>query len=238
MLDFFRKLYSAAFELVKPEPKFDTYWINLLFDWQTLVAAILAGLPAGIGAYLLWRQIQIQQRELERVRRKEEASARIKLVPALASLTKFYKRCVIPVIDGSLSPVETPDHSLTDLMSSAPTLNSEVFQRIQTFIAEFQVFTSRYSSTTGNLRGGMQEILLGDLGHLHFSTNALYPYARFEADAVDPVAPTKNDIRDSIKNLISIARHPPSEDNWRLIERALDIRFPRKTSSVVPPVES
>ncbi|MBB2696125.1 UNVERIFIED_ORG: hypothetical protein GGI66_000768 [Rhizobium esperanzae] len=237
MLEFLRKFYAAASEFMRPAPKFDNYWINFLFDWQTLIAAILAGVPASIGAYLLWRQIKIQRLELERVRRKEETSARIQLIPVLASLTQYYKSCITPILDGSYVVTDIPNQSLATVMSSAPTLDDKVFRHIQSLIVEFQIFTSRYPSTSGPLANGLREIVLVDLGRLHSATNALYPYARFETDAVERPASTKDATRDSIKNLIGVANRPISENDRLLIERALNVRFPRKTSSTVPPVE-
>jgi len=237
MLEFLKKSYAAASKFMKPEPKFDNYWINFLFDWQTLAAAILAGVPAIIGAYLLWRQIEIQRLELERVRQKEETSARIQLIPVLASLTQYYKSCLTPIMNNSYVLTDIPNQSLAALMSSAPTLDDKVFRHIQSLIVEFQIFTSRYPSATGTLANGLREIILVDLGRLHSATNALYPYARFETDVVEPAASTKNAIRDSIKNLISVTNRSTSENDRLLIERALDVRFPRKTSSTVPIVE-
>lgn len=237
MFEFLGKFYAIVSELVKPAPKFDSHWANFLFDWQTLLAAALAGLPAMIGAYLLWRQIEIQRLELERVRRKEETSARIQLIPVLASLTKYYKSCIIPILDGSYVIADVPNQSLATLMSSAPTLDDKVFRHIQNLIIEFQIFTSRYPSNMGSLSNSLQEIILVDLGRLHSATNALYPYARFETDVIEPIAATKNAIRDSIKNLIFVVSRPNSEDDRLLVERALDVRFPRKTSSTVPIVE-
>lgn len=237
MIEFLRESYAVASEFMKPEPKFGNYWINLLFDWQTLMAAILAGVPAIIGAYLLWRQIEIQRLELERVRRKEETSARIQLIPVLASLTRYYKSCITPIMDDSYVMTDVPNQSLAVLMSSAPTLDDKVFRHIQSLIVEFQIFTSRYPSTTGALTNGLREIILVDLGRLHSATNALYPYARFESDTVESAASTKNAIRDAIKNLISVTSRPPSENDRQLIEQALDVRFPRKKSSMIPAVE-
>ncbi|MBF2715462.1 hypothetical protein [Agrobacterium vitis] len=238
MIEFIRKSFVSASELIKPEPKFGSYWINLLFDWQTLAAAILAGVPATVGAYLLWRQIEIQRLELGRVRRKEEMSARIQLIPVLALLTRYYKSCITPIMDGSYVLVDVPDQSLAVLMLSAPTLDDKVFRHIQSLIVEFHIFTSRYHSTSGPLANGLQEIILVDLGRLHSATNALYPYARFETDTVEPAASTKNTIRDAIKNLISVTNRPVSENDIKLIGRALDVRFPPKTSSMIPNVEA
>ncbi|RWY83428.1 hypothetical protein EHI44_22120 [Rhizobium leguminosarum] len=237
MLEFLTKSYAVASEFMKPKPKFDTYWINFLFDWQTLVAAIVAGVPAIIGAYLLWRQIDIQRLELERLRRKEETSARIQLISVLASLTRYYKSCITPILDGSHAVTDIPNQSLATLMSSAPTLDDKVFRHIQSLIVEFQIFTSRYPSATRPLANSLREIILVDLGRLHSATNALYPYARFETDAVEPAASTKNATRDSINNLIAVTNRSISENDRLLIERALNDRFPRKTSSTVPPVE-
>ncbi len=237
MLEFLRKIQAIVSEITRPQEKFESEWIKFIFDWQTLVAAVLAGVPAIIGAYLLWRQIEIQRLELDRVRRKEEMTARIQLIPVLASLTQYYKGCISSIMDGSHAVSEIPSHSLAVLMSSAPTLDENVFRHIQSLIVDFQVFTSRYPSCSGALTGGLQEIVLVDLGRLHSATNVLYPYARFETDTVEPIENTRDANRDAIKNLISVANRMFSERDRMTIERALNVRFPRKTSATIPAVE-
>lgn len=231
------KFLIFAWSEPSPNEKFSSFWLNLLFDWQTLFAAFIAGVPAFLGAYLLWKQIRLQWQETERVRRKEETSARIRLAPALASLTQYYKNCIGPTLDGLYRDGDIPNYSIEILMSSAPTLDSKVFEHIQKIIIDFQILTSRYPSKVGRLGSGLQEVILVNIARLHSSTNELYPYARFETESVTDGATTREGLRASIANLMTVAnRRGKAESDNAAIERALNMSFPPRTSLGVPPV--
>lgn len=215
--------------------KFPNFWVNALFEWQTLIAAIVAGVPAAVGAYLLWKQIRIQQNENARIRSKEETSARIRLAAAMAALTQHYKTCIMSIIRGKYDNHVVPTSSLETLMASAPTVDPLIFEHIQRLILDFQIFSSRFPSKVGVLPRDLQEILLSDLAKLHLATEALYPFARFRSESVDVAPFTKEAMRNSLNHLLTASDLGGVDaDDEATVKRALAKAFPPRTTREIP----
>lgn len=217
--------------------KYDNFWINMLFDWQTMVAAIVAGVPAAFGAYLLWKQVSSQREETTRIREKEEVSARIRLVAALSALTSYYKTSVGPLMDSNYRTTEVPNASLETLMASAPVVDGEVFNHIKKVIIDFQIFSVLYPSRTGSIDTPMRDRALVLLAKLHKATNELYAYARFQAETVISTQETEEELSNSLEGLLAVSE-PRSNfrDDTAKIQRVMRSHF-RQTSTTVPAVE-
>lgn len=210
----------------------------MLFDWQTMLAAIVAGVPAAIGAFLLWKQIRLQRAETDRIREKEEISARIRLISALSALTTYYKESIGPLLDGMHRSSDIPNASLETLMASAPAVNEEVFKHVQKVIMDFQIFSALYPPKSGAIGPNAQDQALVVLAQLHKATNELYPFARFKTETVTSTLETKEQLSDSLNSLLALSGSRPNllADATR-IKRAMLSKFKPQTSKTVPPVE-
>lgn len=221
----------------KDAPKFSIELVNTAYEWQTIIAALIAGIPAAIGAYLVWRQVKIQREELQRIKAKEEASARIKLSLALAQLSKHWRTCVGAVLDDQPRPALLPTDALNTLMDAAPIFDKNTFEAIRCIISDAQVFDSRYGSASIPMTGGIQEILLTDLAMLNLSTDEIFPYARYEVEVVIRGDRKRANIERALRSLIRRSgRNILSASEEIAVSRALNRMFPRQTSYEVPTI--
>lgn len=216
--------------------KYSNFWLNLLYDWQTLVSAIVAGVPAAIGAILLYKQIRAQHFETERSRTKDEVSARIRLVYALSSLTSYYKACVGPLMDRRYNEQEIPLAALETLMSAAPVLNRDVFEHIQQLILQLQIFSAIYPAKTGEMTIDTQNRAIMTIAKLHKATNELYPYARFNTEIITSAKVTTQELTLCMHGLMAGSGNRNATVDDGILKRALDVKPMRRTSVVVPPV--
>ncbi|MCZ7936661.1 hypothetical protein [Agrobacterium salinitolerans] len=232
------KTWIIAWSDATNATKYPNFWINLLYDWQTLISAIVAGVPAAFGAVLLYKQIRAQRSETERSRTKDEVSARIRLVYALSSLTSYYKACVGPLMDRRYQDREIPVAALETLMSSAPVLNKQVFEHIQKLILNLQIFSAIYPAKVGAMPIDTQDRAIRIIAELHKATNELYPYARFDTEIITGAMVTSEELTLSMHGLMAVAedRDDPEAD-IKTLKRALNLKPRRRTSTTVPPVD-
>lgn len=217
-----KALYSAC------GTKYNNFWLDLAFDWQTLVTGVLAGVPAAIGAWLLWRQINEQRNEVSRAREQQEIAARIRMPHALAQLSDYWKHCFRAILaeDLSLKVEPLPLEALETIMAAAPTVNPQTFKIIQRLVVSSQVFESRLRTSKVSLIGNMIPTLLTDVASLDYNTDALYDYARFETDNVDIGEPDRKALADQIYHVLDINERQCAVESKKLrVESALNSRF-------------
>jgi len=232
-----QNFYTFAWTQPENVDKYSNFVINLIFDWQTLLAAIIAGVPAALGARYLWKQIKLQKDELDRTKRKESISARLRLSTALASLTTYWKKCFSEIMDGNYSINTLPSEALATLMDAASTVDEDTFEVFRDIITEAQVFSSRYKSEVGPLEAGRQNTLLLNIASLHAATDSLYAFARFEAETVKKFAEEREIFEQSLSNMLAISGRLQSRPHdLRIIVNALNSKFRPDTSDTHPPV--
>lgn len=195
-----------------------------IYDWQTLVGAVLAVLAAAGGAFLLWKQISLAKVHEEERRRRRFAAARATM-PLLLSAICAYARDVasalksvhpaagqygfgadslalsVPNLPGELTP------ALERLIES--TGDDDLAQCIADLLSQLQVINARISEIPrlGTATGGLQlmiEDYMIQTASIYAAASSLFGFARREA--TDPSSSEKMSVKSAL-NLLEIREH-------------------------------
>lgn len=209
--------------------KYHHWLLQAVFDWQTLITGLVAGLPAAFGAWLLWSQINDQREETKRVRKQIEVGARIKMPHALSLLSDYWRQSFKAIIAEDLHQKTThlPTDALEVVMAAAPSVDPKTFKTIQKLITDSQIFESRLRTAKEHSSKKMIPMLIIDVAHLDFYTDALYEYSRFEVDEIPHIKPDRDQLADQIYNNLDLHdRMCTTEAKKMIIESALNEEFP------------
>ncbi|MER9557150.1 hypothetical protein [Mesorhizobium sp. M0323] len=234
---FFEKL-GAIFKIVFDNggTKYNNLWLDTAYDWQTLITAVVAGVPAAIAAYLLWRQVADQRKENQRSREQQQIAARIKMPHALAQLSEYWKHCFRAIIAEDLTKKTTtlPNDALEVIMAAAPTVETDTFEIMRTLVTESQVFESRLRSAQSRPIGNMTQTLVVDVASLDILTDSLYDFARFETNRLAMTQPDHQMLSHQIYKVLDFDDKQCAVEIKRLlVESALKRHF-----RAIPPVDS
>lgn len=208
--------------------KYNNFWIDIAYDWQTLITAVVAGVPAAIAAYLLWRQVDDQRKENQRTREQHQIAARIKMPHALAQLSEYWKHCFLAIIAEDLTKktATLPNGALEVIMAAAPTVEADTFKIMRTLVTQSQVFESRLRSAQTRHIGNMIQTLVVDVASLDFLTDSLYDFARFETDRLVMTQPNHQMLSHQIYRVLDFdSRKCAVEAKRLLVESALKRYF-------------
>jgi hypothetical protein len=208
--------------------KYNNYWLDTAYDWQTLITAIIAGVPAAIAAYLLWHQVDEQRKENQRTREQQQIAARIKMPHALAQLSEYWKHCFRAIIAEDLAKktARLPNDALEVIMAAAPTVETDTFKIMRTLVTQSQVFESRLRSAQTRHIGNMTQTLVVDVASLDFLTDSLYDFARFETDRLSMTQPDQQMLSHQIYKVLDLEDKQCAVETKRLlVESALKRHF-------------
>lgn len=228
-MTFFEKI-EAISKIVfdKGGTKYNNFWLDTAYDWQTLITALIAGVSAAIAAYLLWRQVDDQRKENQRTREQQQIAARIKMPHALAQLSEYWKHCFRAFIADDLTKKTTtlPTDALEVIMAAAPTVETDTFNIMRTLVTQSQVFESRLRSAQTRHIGNMTQTLLVDVASLDFLTDSLYDFARFETDRLVMTQPDHQMLSHQIYRVLDLDDKQCAVETKRLlVESALKRHF-------------
>lgn len=179
---------------------------HTIWDWQTLIAGILALLGAAWTVVSIRAQIQ-QVNNIESDRRlRQERAARIALPLALSKIATYATDCIKALsshITSSPGGIDTsvsidipaiPRDILEPLQACAQFGDAEIARRVNRLVELLQVQHSRMESWFGNV--DMQETKVNRYSHLriaivdsadiHAATGALFHYARQASSELEP----------------------------------------------------
>lgn len=208
--------------------KYNNFWLDTAYDWQTLITAVIAGVPAAVAAYLLWRQVDDQRKEHQRTREQQQIAARIKMPHALAQLSEYWKHCFRAIISEDLKKKTTrlPTDALEVIMTAAPTVEIDTFNIMRKLVTQSQVFESRLRSAQTRHTGNIIQTLLVDVASLDLLTDSLYDFARFETDRLVMTQPDHQMLSDQIYKVLDLDDKQCSVETKRLlVESALKRHF-------------
>ncbi|MBS1164121.1 MAG: hypothetical protein H6R00_146 [Proteobacteria bacterium] len=236
-MTFFEKI-GAIIKIVfdNGDTKYNNFWLDTAYGWQTLITAAIAGVPAAIAAYLLWRQVNDQRKENQRTREQQQIAARIKMPHALALLSEYWKHCFRAIIAEDLTKktATLPNDALEVIMAAAPTVETDTFKIIRTLVIQSQVFESRLRSAQTRHIGNMIQTLVVDVAYLDFLTDSLYDFARFEMDKLAMTQPNHQMLSHQIYRVLDLDDMQCAVETKKLlVESALKRHF-GAISPVVP----
>ncbi|HEX4180075.1 MAG TPA: hypothetical protein VHY32_04740 [Caulobacteraceae bacterium] len=194
-------------------------WIDVVKDWQTLIAGVLAIVAAFIGGGFVWLQTQtVDRREQARLERQHKAALAV-LPLAISAFVEYAQQCAVgllpvlrsavdevvpvaarvafvpPVLDSAVIP------QLRDAIENAPEGFSD---RIAALIAGGQVLASnlrslpdKTSPSTLVLKANIEEYI-ARAGIIFARGAALFEYARGKSGVVPPANPSEDDVRAAI----------------------------------------
>jgi hypothetical protein len=177
--------------------------------WQTLIAGLLVLLAALLAAMMIGRQIRLSRRQVEEIRRKDEAAAAAVLPLALAELGRYAGDCIrllhIYVANCNSPPTLPPDISAPRIPSEiAPALRatarsareSAISVEVETLLGKLLLQHSRLERTLARHRSGLLHQADGlealrDAADLHAATVAFSGYVQ-NVEGVARLAPPEH----------------------------------------------
>ncbi len=194
----------------------DATWHSCIYDYQTLIVGIFAVLSALVTGGLLWRQINQQQKHRDDERDRRLRSARAMLPHALSGLIDYTEQCIelgkklyhdakadevagnvedrnaptVPTIDPSIMSVvrdclEQADEAAADalihLFRNLQVQKARLHNRVHAYYGPHREDIVRMP----DIYGACERII--DAAEIHAEVEALFEYARFNAEAPEPI---------------------------------------------------
>jgi hypothetical protein len=180
--------------------------IVILYNYQTMIAGILALLGAGATVWIIHKQISQAEQLEKRRRERQNIAARAAMPAALSELCFYCQRCVEELVAVLPAP---PNQRVTTQISLPPPVPSDaistlrqciefaegpIAERIADLISALQVQNTRVIDIRSRAARDASFIeLLANINHyiidaleVHARCSALFPYARRVEDTVPP----------------------------------------------------
>ncbi|WP_153770932.1 hypothetical protein [Labrenzia sp. CE80] len=213
-----------AFEAPK-ECKGLWFWC-FLYAWQTLIA----GSFALVGAFLLWKQVEVQRQQQEREAERRQIRARIQLPHALSQIHTYLQECYDcwKKKDFSDKP-ETPRDALAKVMDCAAEVDAESFESFQKLAQHAQPFDSRIDIVPEVRDVFYWHDRLIDLLVFWNLNENLYDYGRFRETTASHRPLTREGAYRILNVYYRYSDLPQDDPIKRRIEKALDHRFGKQS---------
>lgn len=187
MIPYIEKLTQAVKSLCQ-EPEIDRLdtWVSFLKDWQTLIAGVVAFVPASLAAAFVWRQVNDQRNQFLRLHEKEHQKARLRLGQSLSDISRHLDNCYSLLIASQFeSEMHKIDHALLDnILSVAPLGSNDTLAYVKIFALRAQQYASNCALYSSQPDRNLLVDIYRILAELDILTDGMYEYARFEADTL------------------------------------------------------
>lgn len=199
------------------------FWC-VLFTWQTL----LAGSFALVGAFLLWMQIDLQQKAIKREAERRQIQARLQLPHALSEIHTYLNACFqCWVVQDFADKPSQPETPLKLIIAAAAESDAQTFQVLKKYVTRAQPFESRIERENSRNDVFYWSDRLIDILNFWSLNDNLYGYARFEVDAVEPAVFTREEAYRILRVYCGYLDAHNEHEMRQRIEDALDKRFGR-----------
>lgn len=167
-------------------------------SWQTLIAGVLAMLPASAAAVFVWKQLNEQRIQFLQIQKRDSQKSRLRLSRNLAEISEFLDSSYANLIKKTFTGHEhtVPEKLVEDVLDAGVLSGQSNFE----FFKEYTIKIQQYSSLCRLYDEKKDENNLlkcfSTLAEIDIMTDHLYPFARFESDNVQTKEICTSEIKD------------------------------------------
>lgn len=175
---------------------------KILFEWQTLIGALLALIAA------LWTVREMrQQTHGDETRHKNELlrkrlSARAQMPDALSEMSEYVRKSCEYLVSGAAKP-EAPVAATSTLKAVIEHIDTKEAEKTFDLISWYQVQHARIMASE-NPKAVEKADLLYDVALLQAKVNRLFDYARNEPEEPLPELLSQEELIGSLKNAVTV----------------------------------
>ena len=212
MLDFFHLAFVTSSRLIEllggavsHLPNYSAAsqtWWEMAQSWQTLIAGVIAFVPASLAAVFVWKQLNEQRTQFLNIQEASALKARLKLSRNLSHISHHLDECYDRLIanDFWYGNHALSDDLLEDILDAAISSRSDNFKFFQIYVEKIQTYASLcgiHSDTRGEVSLAKCFKALAEIDAL---TDRLYPFSRFECEEVEVGDVDLSDIKNRLQH--------------------------------------
>lgn len=185
------------------------HWV---FEWQTLVGALLALGAAWWTIRVMRRQMKAETDRHDEATRRKRMAARAQMPDALSELGIYVRECAERLTGRAETLPAEPTPAITALKQVIEFINDGAAARSFELVSWYQVFRARMSHDIPHQERAEFADRLYDVALMQAYINSLYEYARNEENEVDTSKPSQEEMENALKNafdLIHMVQHEP-----------------------------
>lgn len=175
-----------------------------LYQWQTLVGALLALAAAWWTISVMRRQMKDETDRHREAQRRKRMAARAQMPDALSELGVYVRGCAERLTGRADSLPAEPTSAIAALKEVIEFIDDSAAERTFELVSWYQVFRARMSHDIPNPQKAEFAERLYDAALMQAYINSLYEYARNEEDAVDTAKPSLEEMTDGLKNAFDL----------------------------------
>jgi hypothetical protein len=174
-------------------------YLELLQEWQTLVAGLMALFAAFCTIFVLkWQHAE--------ERKRNAFYMRSKISDALCDLILYSEQCFKYIYDETDLPSKS-NEAIEILKENIKYSDSRTSKNLSKIVSFYQVHNSRIDSYEENKASNKKKNMLYDIAMLYHYSNSLFSYARNEAKSVKKIFPSDTEMTYAVKSMIGRERY-------------------------------
>ena len=186
-----------------------------IFDWQTLVGALLALGAAWWTIRVMRRQMKAEADRHDDAMRRKGMAARAQMPDALSELGAYVRGCAERLTGRAEALPAEPTAAITALKQVIEFINDGAAERSFELVSWYQVFRARMSHDIPHPERAEFADRLYDVALMQAYVNSLYEYARNEEKNVDASDPSREEMENALKNAFNLIHMMQHEELYR-----------------------
>ncbi|OEO32902.1 hypothetical protein VW23_008785 [Devosia insulae DS-56] len=188
----------------------DWFWCAMnatgkwLYDWQTMVAAIIALIAALWTIGVMRRQMKDESDRHNDAMRRKRLAARAQMPDALSELGAYVRGSASRLTGRTETLPPEPTSSIAALKEVIEFIDDKAAERTFELVSWYQVLRARTNHGIPTPGTAAFPDRMYDTALLQTYINSLFDYARNEADDVDTAKPSREDMIEGLKNAFTL----------------------------------